>query len=71
MKIEFSYDQDGCMLTAVYNGLVVARAHAPKIGAAVKALISQFAEMQAATIGALNDSGIIHYVPAGEQEKLS
>lgn len=44
------------------TGQVVARAEADTLEAAVRSLVSRFAEMQSATIAALNASGIIRYV---------
>ena len=69
MIIEMRLDPGKVTLGARVDLLgIVAMSEGATIEEAVKLLISQFAEMQASAIKALNDSGLIRYV---KQEDMS
>ena len=69
MSIELAWREGKVVIGAVSPlGQVVARAEGFKLDDTVKDLISQFADMQRATIDALNDSGIIRYVQRDSED---
>lgn len=69
MRIELVYEDGEITLYAhhpVFGNVSSGRGQ--KLGEAVKDLISRFAEMQASTIEALNESGIVRYVSTKDLE---
>lgn len=72
MKIELRWDGETVKVGALDSEIgLVATGEAKTLPDAVRALVSRFATMQQATIEALNESGIIHYVVGGDSETTS